>query len=94
MRPAATTFGIFADYPYIKMAQGGLANNGSFMDISATDVQVSVGTGSSPGTFSLNQYASYSSDPSDGSVSIRNIYFSTAAPGAGNGAPGDVWLQG
>lgn len=92
MRPATTTFGLFATYPYIQMNQS--ESSGSYMDISADNISISTGTGVTAGTLKLYQYSNYSSDPSNGSVSIRNIYFSTAAPTVNDGVPGDVWLRG
>ena len=57
LRPAAASSGLFASYPFIKMAQGGISNNGSFMDISATDISIELGTGVSPGTMVLYQFS-------------------------------------
>ena len=97
LRPATTTFGLFASYPYIKMNQSS-DGVGSYMEMSANDIQIQLGTGVAPGTMALYQFGSgntgYSSDSSNGSVSIRNIYFNTAAPTGNDGVPGDVWLQG
>lgn len=92
MRPAATTYGIFASYPFIKMNQG--TSGTSYMEIGATNMSIQLGTGVSPGTFQLYQFGNYSSDSSNNSVSIRNIYFNTAAPTVYDGVAGDVWLRG
>ena len=97
MRPATTAYGLFASYPYIKMNQSA-DGVGSYMEMGANDMEIQLGTGVAPGTMALYQFGSgntgYSSDSANGSVSIRNIYFNTAAPTVNDGVPGDVWLQG